>query len=532
MLSKLTICIFIFFCLVFISKSFSNMVNIPFHDFDEAHRAETAKRMKEYYSFLVPLTGSPQDRSDLRVPLRENSHLSLYYHPERPPFGYWLMIASTSIFGSSEWVYRLPSLVMAIGTILIFVYFARSISIERINLGAIFVGLVALVTSSDLWLSGQYAQLDTSFTFFTFLSTLSLIYYCKVKKLKFLGMSGISAALAVLSKGQPAIILIFPIIFLLLSKKLSWRDFRKLIGFASIILIPWVFLLEIYFGFAKVISIFTEFAVSSAITMNSHINAPFFWYIRWWLDSFRPGWVLFLALLALQVTSRKLDWMKGALLVYILASLLFFSLSVNKIWWYVLPLVPAIAFYIYLSLKDYLDKTKLLNVSLVLISTSLPIFFEVTSKVTILYGFVMTLLSVFILKASIPFKRVNHNFLFLTSIIFSIVIFYSHFPRIVPYHYNTKYIAEYYKNMPGRKCLYIYNMPPETALFYSGAGELFLLTEGQNLLPSCKGYLITAGNTGNLSYQYKDKKYQVMDRKVIFQKDNIKLIPLTPIIDP
>ena len=242
MWAKILALVFLTFFAIYISKADSNMSVIPFHDFDEGHRAENAKKMKEYFSFLVPLTGSPVDRSaDLRIPLRENPNLFLYYHPERPPFVYWLMIVSTSAFGESEWAYRLPSLLMALATVLSFLFFA-GVSGKSINIFAFSSGFVALITSADLWLSGQYAQLDTSLTFFLFTSLLTLILYCEQKKPIYILVSGLSFSLAVLSKGQPAIIFMPPLLFLWINKKLNRGDILKFFASAGIILIPWFFL--------------------------------------------------------------------------------------------------------------------------------------------------------------------------------------------------------------------------------------------------------------------------------------------------
>lgn len=535
MVKKLFLFVILVFLLLFIGKSFNHMVNIPFHDFDEAHRAEKAKRMKDYLSFLVPLTGSPQDRvSDLRVTFKENSNLHLYYHPERPPLVYWLMILSTNLFGNDEWVYRLPSLLMALLTIVIFVFFIRKY--EKGDFISASIGLVCLLTSGDLWLSGQYAQLDTTLTFFTFLSLLSLIYYCQTQKHQLLVIAGISAALSVLSKGYPVVILIFPIITLFLTKKLKLKDFLGFVSYAAIILIPWVFFLNLYFGFSKVLQIFTEFGAYSAIIEFSYIKAPFFWYLRWWWDSFRPGWTLFLALLLLQAFKKKFNWMELTLLSYIIGGLLLFSLSVNKIWWYVLPLIPAVAYYIYIASREYLEKYQygLVNLSTVIILVSLPIFRESINKITLIYGSILTTISFLIFKYQVKdfkFPQVN---LLLLAIFIGLLMTYLYFPTIVPYHYNTKFAAQFYKSLPGRKCLYFYDMPPETALFYSDAGELIQLTENIDLFPRCRNYLISPADIPgvDLLYTYKGRTFNVKDRQIIFQKGSMKLLPLNPQFDP
>lgn len=529
MLNKLFIILLGLFLVLFTFKATINMATIPFHDFDEAHRAEKAKRMKEYVSFLIPLTGSPHDRTnDLRIPLRENHDLFLYYHPERPPLVYWLMIISTSIFGQSEWAYRLPSLLMMAATIFTLVLF---IFLFRSKVAAsLIISLTVILTSYDLWLSGQYAQLDTTLTFFLFISLLSLLIYIEKRTNQFLLISGISFSLAILSKGQPTVIFLFPLLYLVFSKKLTLREFGKFWLYAGIILLPWLMLLAIYFDLGKFLKIFTHFAASSATIEYSHISAPIYWYARWWWDSFRPGLSLFLSLLAVDLLRKNLDTRKKVLLSFILGGFLFFSISINKLWWYILPLIPAVTYYIYLSSSEYLQRNKhgLINLALVVCVTSLPIFLWQSNTISLTYGMIITAISFVILLYNFSFLNPLTNVIFLSSVAISLIVFYTHFPTILPYHKNTKFVAEYFKSLPGKKCLYIKDMPSETALFYSSVGEIIPLTENRSILGGCENYLITPEDfkKDELIYYFSGQKYSLKDREILYQRGTIKLIRL------
>jgi len=316
--------IFLIFFAIFVYLSFQTMFSVPFYDFDEAHRAENAKRMKEYGSYLVPITGSPFDRVEsLRVPLRENRDLHLYYHLERPPLVYDLMILSTSIFGSFEWAFRLPSFLLGIGIFGVFLFFARKMK----NSFATATGLLVLFTSQDLWLSSQYAQMDTGIALFLFLALLSLIAFCNSKKNFLIYLSGIFFGLALLSKLQPVVIFIFPLLFLLITKRLEFRNLLKFALGAALIFLPWVFYLIAKFGIGEVLDIMPGFALSSASIIDIHHQAPVFWYIRWWWSSLRPGWILFLALLVYELSSGSLDWKKKTLLFYIFGALIFIGFA-------------------------------------------------------------------------------------------------------------------------------------------------------------------------------------------------------------
>lgn len=491
--------IFLVFFAIFVFLSFKTMSTVIFYDFDEAHRAENAKRMKEYKSFFVPLTGSSQDRIEhLKIPFRENSDFYLYYHLERPPFIYDLMILSTSLFGNYEWVYRLPSFLLGMLTIATFILFARREE-SRNNL-ALATGVLILFTSSDLWLSSQYAQMDTGITLFLFLSLLTLITFCSTKKTFLIFLSGIFFGLGLLSKLQPAVIFIFPLIFLLFTKKLKIFDLIKFsIGF-SLVFLPWVIYLIFRFGIKDVVDIMPGFAISSVSIIDIHQHAPIFWYVRWWFTSLRPGWILFIGLFTYEIFSGSLDWKKKTLLVYIFGGLLAFSLPANKIWWYVLPLIPTVAYFVYLSLNDYLKDRpqRLINLSCAIILASLPIFLRSSNKLTIFSGILISSIVFFILIDKVGIRinfKLSKKSVFSITLILCLLLFLKRFPQIIPYHRNTKGVAEYYKSLPSPKCLWLGDMPGEAILFYSDAGEVPVFTEQNKqtqIFSNCKqNYLIT-----------------------------------------
>ena len=493
--SVLLVLITTLFLVIFIIKSFITMVNVPFYDFDEAHRAENAKRMKEYRSFFTPLTGSAFDRVvNLRVPFKENPDLFLYYHLERPPLIYNLMILSTSIFGSTEWVYRIPSFLLGLLTIGAVVFLSGKLSVKK-NYDALFVAVLAIITSSDLWLSSQYAQMDTGITLFLTLSLLTLLLFVNRKRNLLIYLSGIFFGLGILSKGQPAVTFSLPLIYLLIAKKINFKDLFKFILATVVTVSPWIIALIVKFGIKDVSHIFPMFAITSASIVEIHHKAPVFWYLRWWWESFRPGWTIFLALLIYDIKSKNFTWQKKTLLSYILGGLIIFSIPINKLWWYILPLIPAVVVYIYLSAKDYLEKnsTRLINLSLVIIIASLPIFLQTTNKVAILYGISITLIATLILFPKIEFiKKYMMEIIFTLSIIIGLLSFYNHFPKIIPYHWNTKFVAQYYDSLPGKKCLWLGDMPGEAALFYSNAGEIIPLREDPQFFADCQNnYLIT-----------------------------------------
>lgn len=512
--------IFISFLIFFITKSVINMVNTPFYDFDEAHRAENAKRMKEYKSYFVPLAGSSQDRVEhLKIPLKENPDFYLYYHLERPPLIYDLMIISTTIFGSSEFFYRLPSFIFGMMSIVILMFFAKK---ERSNLFALSIALLSLIASTDLWLSSQFAQMDTGITFFLTLSLLTLIFFCQNRKNFLIYLSGIFFGLALLSKLQPTVIFIFPLIGLLLLKKINIKDLAKFtLGFL-IIFLPWLIYLIQKFGVKDVFQIIPGFAITSASIIDIHQRAPIFWYIRWWWESFRPGWTIFLALVISDILSRNFNWKKICILFYIFGGLLAFSIPSSKIWWYVLPLIPAVCFYILLSANEYVrsEKNAINNLGFAVLIASLPIFLRVSNFISMIYGVYITLVVLFILKNQLIIKVkawIKNKYLFSILLVLSLLFFLLQFPEITIYHKNTKEVTLLYKDLSYPKCLWLGDMPGEAALFYSNAGEIPVydkVGKKSQIFTNCKNnYLITP---------IKSK-----EGKLVIRRGNMRLYQLT-----
>lgn len=533
--SLFIVIIFLFFFCLFLYKSFSTMVKVPFFEFDEAHRAETAKRMLEYKSFFVPLTGSPFDRvfngiGAPTVPFKENPFLNLYYHLERPPLVYIFMIGSVLILGSHEFSYRLPSFILGALVLLVYFFAARKMR-KHIHYPALFSGLLVLMTSTNLWLSSQYAQLDTGITLFLFLSILFLVIYCQKKRSIFLSLTGISFGLAILSKGQPAVIFLIPIFFLFFQKRLAFSEIVKLFTITLVTLSPWLLYIFFKFGLSNFISAFFGFAFVSATQIDIHQQAPFFWYIRWFWESLRPGWTLFLALVFLDIFHRRLVWEKQVLLAYILGSLLILSIPANKIWWYTLPLLPPMALYLYLSLTDYIQKsyTRLFFVGIAIVVASIPFALRGTNTNALLYGITITAIVVGILffpvyslakdnrfLASTPMK-VALSAVILFSFIISFYLFSLRFPKIVPYHSGIRRVSHYFESLPGRKCLWAKDMPLETALFYSNAGEILILNKESTFGKHCKHYAI-------VHQEYPGEYSQELSgKKQIYKVDNILL---------
>ena len=413
-MKKIILLILIFFFFVFIFFSLKTMKNTSFHDFDEANRAEAVKNMKEYRFFLAPLTGSPFLRNEkLKLKVKDNPNLSLFIHLERPPLFFWLTTISTSLFGESEFSYRLPSFLFGLATIIVS-FFLHPFS------------SLAILLSNDFWLSSQNALMDTMLTFFLFIAFLFLLKSIRSKNRLYFFLTGFFWGLAILTKGQPAVIFVFSLFLSLLLKKLNLKEISLIFLSASLIVVPWIFLIIYNFGFDNFVLGFLGFASKKVLSFDPSQKAPVFWYLRWWFESFRVGSILFFTLLIYDILNKKITSEKLFIALYFFTSLLFFSLAKNKVWWYVLPLTPIIALYIHYSVSHLLKtkKNKLVNLSIIVFFSSLPLFFNLSNKLALIFQLIMIIFSILILRIEIK-KRIF--FIYPLVIFFSLLFFLTFF---------------------------------------------------------------------------------------------------------
>jgi 4-amino-4-deoxy-L-arabinose transferase-like glycosyltransferase len=483
--------IMVFFLVFSLMKIWPGMIKMPFHDYDEANRAEGARNMKKYNYWLAPVSGSPFLRiEDLAIKSGESNNV--YPHLERPPLVFWLMSWSTEIWGDKEVAYRLPSLLFGILGLagLVLVCFKR-----KTGWWGLMTGLIIMVCSYDWWMSAQMAHLDTALSFFLFFSLVFLLAFEKKRKTIFLILSGVGAGLALLSKGQIAALMFFPLAFLFLKKRIKMRE--MLIWGLSLFLITsgWFLVFIFKYGWSRWAGIYLmEMLSHRALIQDLSQKAPGYWYVRWWLDSLRPGWILFLIFSFYDFFRKRLNTEKLVLLSYILGGLLLFSISKNKVWWYVLPLIPALAFYVAIGVKDYLSdkKSGLLNLGLLFFLASYPAVLFSTDRQIAIYGAMILGFGFLILVLPLKLKTKKiEKMVFILALAFSYYFFQGHFPINSAGYPESKEIGSYFQSLEGEKCLWVEGVAYEGLMYYSRAGEINYY-EGKKK-KGCVNYLVSGG---------------------------------------
>lgn len=316
---------------------------LPLIDTTEARYGEIARKMWQLQDWITPWHGDNDPFWG------------------KPPLAFWLSALSMGLFGVNEFAVRLPSLILSIGSIALVMHFAAT---QKRNLHfALTCGLV-LSASSLFFLFSATMMTDAALVFCITLSQVSFWYAITDRGRLWGYLFFIGLGFGLLAKGPLAVVLVgIPIFFWVLIRNqwlVLWRKLPWILGtlLAALIAIPWYVMAELktpgFFNYFIIGEHFGRFLDPgwegdrygwAHETMRGAIWGYFLVGIFPWCLA-----LLYLSKtgqLLRQCLSRKPEQLGADSLFYIfcwmLASLLFFSLSRNIIMPYVLPALPAAA---------------------------------------------------------------------------------------------------------------------------------------------------------------------------------------------
>lgn len=300
-----------------------------FETTDEARRALVVRAMIESGDYVIPT-------------------LSGQVYLKKPPLYYWLAaIASRVADSTDEWVYRLPSAVGALGSVLLLFLLAERLLDRR----AALIASVMLATCTIFVIRGSRAQIDMTLTFLVLVAMLCLE---RARAARWTGWApwGFWSAIgfAFLAKGPAG--LLFPIGAALalmagpgfLEEVRRMRPGRGLLVILAIVL-PWGIAVLKSVGVDSALGILAEEAFGGFNETGVRHREPFLFYLYETPAQFLP-WCFFLpaAMLALREAKTAAE---GAALrfagAWILPALIVFSLSHQKRSFYLLPAFGALA---------------------------------------------------------------------------------------------------------------------------------------------------------------------------------------------
>lgn len=339
---------------------------------DEGRYAEIAREMLVSGNWLVP---------------KYNGYL--YF--EKPPLQMWITALTFKLFGLGEWQARLWSGLTSLAGIFFFAFTAGKIWGARVG------QLTAIIlASSPIWiLGGHFNSLDMGIAFFMGSSLCCLLLswhypYASKNHQIWMMLCWVSMALAVMSKGLIGIVLPGFVLVIYSLTSGDWKSWQKMLwikGLSIFFLVsaPWF----IYMSYTQPEFVYFFFIHEhfERFTTNEHLrSAPWYYFITllfvgvvpWIMQLFKGIFRNLEIRLKLPVigVNHQSMWL---CLMWCIAILIFFSISNSKLPGYILPVIPALAMVMAISIDHSLNtlnsKGKVFPISWVLqVSIFLLIF--------------------------------------------------------------------------------------------------------------------------------------------------------------
>lgn len=340
-MKKLSSQLFFLLAVVLVSRLILMLI-FPLTDTTEARYAEVARIMMETGDWITPYF-------DYNIPFWG-----------KPPLSFWLQALSFKLFGVNEFAPRFPSWISILLIMGLMYHLLACVADKRTGLWAslIFSSFALVYMLSGVVITDPFLALGT---------TLSMISFVMVLKHQpsywgYLFFTGISIGL--LSKGPIALVLLGGTIglWLLLSPK-RWRSLKLLPWFSGLLLtavltLPWYIAAEMKTpGFLEYFILgehFYRFIIpdwKGDLYGSAHDKPKGTIWLLWFQASFPWGILAILVILKkmFKQPSRSKLWQTLAkedislYVIWALFPMMFFTLSGNILWTYILPGLPPLA---------------------------------------------------------------------------------------------------------------------------------------------------------------------------------------------
>lgn len=265
-------------------------------------------------------------------------------HFHKPPVTFWLSALSLRCFGFTEFAYRFPVTLFALGTILITALFLKK---RRIMAAGV------LASSWFFYEMSRFVLTDMYLTFSVTLALLCAWQSLKIPESKTVWLFWISLAASFMIKGPVGLFLVFSVLVpYMWIYQLKWAVFRPSLGvplFLSLAL-PWY--IYVAWTHPGLVSYFVGHqTVDRVLTTVHHRSGPVWFYLPVIFGGFFPWALLLPVALKNGLKKKKHPDLELFLSLWVILPLIFFSLMGSKLHPYVLPLFPAMALLI--TLRDW-----------------------------------------------------------------------------------------------------------------------------------------------------------------------------------
>jgi outer membrane protein assembly factor BamB len=267
----------------------------------------------------------------------------------KPPLFMALMSVSYQIFGVTNFAARVVSSVFGTLSLVAMFYLGKLLYNKYVG----FASAIVLGTFTTFFVFARHAMIDITLVFFMLTSIYFLVYSEKVSKRSnwFAALGGVLFGLAFLTKQTEALLgLVVVAFYLVLSqrnlKAILKKRFMLFLGFGVLVFGPWMALMYANFGwhFVDWYFFYSNFTRSTT-AIEGHVGT-YWYYFDYLIFNENPLWMVILpfatVLCAFNAIFRRskvdilvLEWMIVVLAV--------FTFAQTKLYWYIIPALPAFA---------------------------------------------------------------------------------------------------------------------------------------------------------------------------------------------
>ncbi len=279
-------------------------------------------------------------------------------HFEKPPLLYWLLALCYSLFGVNELAARLPTMLAAVGTLILTYRLATKLFDRRIA----FVSSLILMTSPLFFVMAQIIDYNMTLTFWVTLSLYAAVAWLDTGRLRFKILCAVAMAAAFMTKGPVGcmIVILALVTYRWLSPPAEFRRPLFTMSFwavFAVLALPWFILVISKYPELRRFYLVDELALRILSNKHHRSENPLFYFFMLpvgllpWL----PAFLHYLGKVPARV---KRDKSHALLVAWIALPILMFTLSKSKMPTYILPLFPALAIMCGHAWAEMMDRRK------------------------------------------------------------------------------------------------------------------------------------------------------------------------------
>ena len=266
----------------------------------------------------------------------------------KPPLYAWLMSLAYQIFGVSNFSSRLSSAVFGVLSLVLVFFLGKKLYNQYVG----FLSAIVLGTFTTFYAFATHAMTDLPFTFFIMASLYFLVLSEKTEKTNgYLTLSGMFFGLALMTKQVEALIIpLVAMCYLAVTKRsirfLFAKRFARFWEIGLLVFAPWLIYMILSFGPTFWESYFLYSALTRTLSPIEGHAGGYLFYFSYLVNSENPLWVILLPFAAgLCTVNTVLKRSKADTLIFIwmVIVLSVFTFVQTKLYWYILPALPAFA---------------------------------------------------------------------------------------------------------------------------------------------------------------------------------------------